>query len=138
MVVTCDLCNGIYKNLKGLRIHRASCEKHYVPIKDHSFLSSTENNQTTGNDVIETVDILSANEILLEHNFEVRPNLPMYPERNDPPRFSYCDINGVDFSKQIDDIYNEIVKWRKNLSKLPSGNTAKVFIKGFNSMIYCN
>ena len=41
------------------------------------------------------------------------------------------DINGIrgeDFITAINNAYNEIFKWRKNLFKLPSGNAAKKFV----------
>ena len=37
-------------------------------------------------------------------------------------------ISGNEFATQIDGIYNQILKWKKNLFKLPSGNAAKKFV----------
>ena len=69
-----------------------------------------------------------ADEFAIDRIPEVVPNLPNYHEST-KPRFSYHDSPGETFANLINDLYNEIVTWKKNLFKLPTGNAAKAFIK---------
>ena len=69
-----------------------------------------------------------ADEFVIDRIPEVVPNLPSYFEST-KPRFSYHDIPGETFANLINDLCNEIVTWKKNLFKLPTGNAAKAFIK---------
>ncbi|XP_066919036.1 uncharacterized protein [Clytia hemisphaerica] len=46
-----------------------------------------------------------------------------------PERFYWGDIKGTDFERLINNSYEKIVYWRKNLFKLPSGRTGKDFIR---------
>ena len=69
-----------------------------------------------------------ADEFVIDRIPEVVPNLPNYHEST-KPRFSYHDSPGETFANLVNDLYNEIVTWKKNLFKLPTGNAAKAFIK---------
>ena len=59
----------------------------------------------------------------------ISANLPEYEEVNAIPTRPYNNINGDDFSEIVDRIYNETVKWRKNLFQVPSGKSGKAFVK---------
>ena len=55
------------------------------------------------------------------------PSLP--PFRPAPSMTSsWGGVSGVDFSKMIDDAYAEVVHWRPNLFKIPSGACGKQFV----------
>ena len=41
---------------------------------------------------------------------------------------SWGDLSGEDFVKDIDDAYAQIVHWRSNLFKVPSGACGKQFV----------
>lgn len=57
------------------------------------------------------------------------PFLPDFQEIDIIPARPCNSIDGQVFASNIADIYNECVKWRKNLFKLPSGGAAKEFVK---------
>ena len=65
---------------------------------------------------IETADILLAEEFVIEQILDVVPNLLSYLENTKPP-FSYHDIPEETFANLINNFYNEIVTWKKNLFK---------------------
>ena len=45
------------------------------------------------------------------------------------PNFRWGDMDGKTFSHSIDRSYEEIVHWRRNLFKIPSGKAGKAFIR---------
>ena len=44
------------------------------------------------------------------------------------PKFRWGDRNGLEFTHAIDLTYKEVVKWKRNLFKLPSGKAGKSFV----------
>ena len=67
----------------------------------------------------------------LSHNAATKiiPNLPSYIRINRIPTNNWRDMTNVDFIRNIDNAYNEIITWRKNIFKIPSGKAVKSFIK---------
>ena len=59
-------------------------------------------------------------------------NLPSYKPIETIPTTSYNGVNGAEFAKTVADIYNETVKWKKNLFQVPSGQHGKAFLKLLN------
>ena len=55
-------------------------------------------------------------------------NLPSYNKTIVLPK-EFWKISGQEFVKVIENSYDEIIKWKKNLFKIPSGKAAKDFIK---------
>jgi hypothetical protein len=53
--------------------------------------------------------------------------LPPFPELAEA-KFQWGERSGVNISKDIDEAYESIVFWRKNLFDLPSGTTGKRFV----------
>ena len=128
MVYTCELCEGNYESLRGLRIYQSSCKKRFIRNNNVKTISLTDGYENVSDAQIETADKLLAGEFFIEQIPEVIPNLPNYPESTNP-RFSYYEIPGETFANLINDLYNEIVTWKKNLFKLPTSIAAKAFIK---------
>ena len=128
MVYICELCEGKYESLRGPRIHQSSYKKRFTGNSNVITTSLTDGCENVSDGQIETSHTLLADEFFIEQIPEVVPNLPNYPESTNP-RFSYHDIPGETFSNLINDLYNEIVTWKKNLFKLPTGSAAKAFIK---------
>ena len=126
MVYTCELCEGNQESLKGLRIHQSSGKKHFI--RNVITRPSADGYENVSNAQIKTASILLADEFVIDRIPEVVPNLPSYLEST-KPRFSYHDIPGETFANLINDLCNEIVTWKKNLFKPPTGNAAKAFIK---------
>ena len=113
MVYTCELCEGNYEFLEGLRIHQSSWKKRFI--RSNNVITTLADGYENVSDAqIETADILLADEFVIERIPEVVPNLRNYPESSNP-RFSYHDIPGETFPNLINDLYNEIVTWKKNL-----------------------
>ena len=79
---------------------------------------------------IETSAIVNTNILSVEReeNLEIFANLPKYECIIPYPLTNWHDFSGKEFVKKIDNIYNEITQWRKNLFKLPTGKAAKAFI----------
>ena len=127
MVYTCKLCEGNYESFKGLRIHQWSCKKRFIRNNNVIATPLADDYENVSDAQIET-DILPADEFVIDRIPEVVPNLSNYPEST-KSRFSYHDIPGETFANLINDLYNEIAAWKKNLFKLPTGNAAKAFTK---------
>ena len=128
MVYTCELRVGNYESLKGLRIHQSPCKKRFIRNNNVITPPLADGYENVSDAQIETTDILLADEFVIERIPEVLPNSPNYPE-NTKSRFSYHDIPGETFANLINGLNNEIITWKKNLFKLPTGNAAKAFIK---------
>lgn len=52
-----------------------------------------------------------------------------FPEIRCPHMFNWGELNGEMFVKQVNEAYEEIVKWKRNIFLLPSGKAGKEFIK---------
>ena len=64
-----------------------------------------------------------------EIEVELKPNLPSCINASSFVKSTTNSLNGHEFVETIHRVYDEIVQWRKNLFKLPSGNPAKLFIR---------
>ena len=58
-----------------------------------------------------------------------QPNLPVYEPIDPDPESCFNNMEGTEFRDVIDNAYEEIIKWRKNLFKLQSGKAGKCFVK---------
>ena len=58
----------------------------------------------------------------------VPSTIPPYKPGQDLSGAKFGDLSGEDIRKMCNVVYDEIVKWRKNLFLLPSGATGKQFI----------
>ena len=58
-----------------------------------------------------------------------QPNLPEFEPIDPDPESCFNNMEGTEFRDVIDNAYEEIIKWRKNLFKLPSGKAGKCFVK---------
>ena len=128
MVHTCDICHRNYSTKHGLCVHRGKCAKRYVSINNGVNGSLNETSPVMTNTQVETSDILEAQEINIEHELTILPNLPTFQKAKEL-NADYCGMTGKEFIKTIDSVYEEIILWRRSLFKLPSGNAAKLFIK---------
>ena len=64
----------------------------------------------------------------------LKPNFPPHTNASSVVLKSTTNsLKGHEFVKTIHSVYGEIVQWRKNLFKLPSGNAAKIFIRELTS-----
>ena len=59
---------------------------------------------------------------MLKLKEEFKPNLPPYTNASSVVKSTPNSLNGHEFVETIPFVYDEIVEWRKNLFKLPSGN----------------
>jgi len=64
-------------------------------------------------------------------------NLPAYAPTSITPTGSYNGISGEDFVTKINQIYDNMVRWRKNLFQVPSGLHGKSFIKLKTDWLKC-
>ena len=87
------------------------------------------------NIVVKTGTIVESEEIGIEIEVELKPNLPPYTNASSVVKFNANNINGYEFVETIQGVYDEIVQWRKNLFNLPSGNAAKMFIQKLTSWL---
>ena len=77
----------------------------------------------------------ATNEIATPANNTLLSNLPSFTPVSKIPR---CEVNkhtGEEFVFLIDNAYEQIIKWRKNLFKLPSGNASKRFINELSTWL---
>ena len=59
----------------------------------------------------------------------IRANLPPFLPVNPIPSHGYNNISGAEFVNFINVIYEEIIKWRKNLFSIPSGQQGRKVIQ---------
>ena len=87
---------------------------------DQSLVTTSQNSRTieTNTDAVED-EIVSRN--------QVECVLPPFSPAN-PPNFTWGEMDGVKVAEDIDRIYSEIVHWRHNVFKIPSGKQGKAFV----------
>ena len=116
MVHMCTLCDRIFKSLRGLNIHQASCKFKQVVISRTNQI--TEEVFVNENIVVETSTIAESEEIDIEIEVELKPNLPPYPNASSVVKYTTNSLNGHELIETIHTVYDEIVQWRKKLFKL--------------------
>ena len=57
------------------------------------------------------------------------PNLPDYEAATKIPNKMYNGVEGTKMKEIVDTLYEIVVRWRKNLFQLPTGQCGKKFIK---------
>ena len=87
------------------------------------------------NVAVETSAIFESEEIDIEIEVDLKPNLPPYTIASRVVKSTTNSLNGHEFVETIHGVYDEIVQWRKNLFKLPSGNAVKMFIRELTSWL---
>ena len=130
MVFTCDNCDRNFTSLRGLNIHRSSCVRNYVNRTQSHYDATLEDDLNYNNEDIETAMIVNMDEILIEREIIITPNLPSYKKCNEIT--SSVTINntpGDRYEHLINSAYNETIFWRKNLFMLPSGKAGKSLIR---------
>ena len=135
MVHMCTLCDGLFKSLRGLKIHQAHCTFKQVVINRINQDVITEEVFVNENITVETSTIVESEEIVIEIEEELKPNLPPYTNAPSIVKSTTNSLNGREFVETIHVVYDEIVQWRKNLFKLHSGNAAKMFIRELTSWL---
>ena len=59
----------------------------------------------------------------------IAADLPAFVEVNRVPDQDIYGMSGAEFVTVIDSAYERMLKWKKNLFKIPSGNASKTFVK---------
>ena len=55
------------------------------------------------------------------------PDLPSYTPVGDP-KFTWSNLSGEEFCEQIHNCYDEMMTWRRNVFKIPSGRQGQSFV----------
>lgn len=51
------------------------------------------------------------------------------------PNFMWVGVDGVSFTGAVDSAYTEVIHWRRNEFKVPSGKTGKAFVAEMNHLL---
>ena len=131
----CNLCDRTFTSRSGLTRHKQSCEKRQHDTSNNSaierILNSEQNIDANDSDHLDVTNDNNTNDVSYSQNLSnsCKPNLPEYTKISFSPKQPCNSVPGAQFVEIVENVYNEIVKWRKNLYKLPSGNSAKLFIR---------
>ena len=137
MVHTCTLCDlyvYFFKSPKGLNIHQTRKFKQIVINRNNQDVIPEEAFMIE-NIVVETNTIVESEEKDIEIEVKLKPNLPPYTDASSIVKSTTNSLNGHEFVETMHRVYDEIVQWRKDFFKLPSGNTAKIFIRELTSWL---
>ena len=93
--------------------------------------SINDSRSTYDDEKIETTTtLLEADVLQIEHENVIQPYLPSFTTAvNLTPDLNINSIPGDVYETQINNAYDEIIKWRKNIFMLPSGKAGKAFIR---------
>ena len=132
MFHTCELCKRKFDSLRGLNIHRGSCKRKKLMYIRRSNGSINDSRSTYDDEKIETTTaLLEADVLQIEHENVIQPYLPSFTTAvNLAPDLNINGITGDVYETEINNAFNEIIKWRKNIFMLPSGKAGKAFING--------
>ena len=135
MVHMCKICNRVFEALRGLNIHYIACKR--KELKSIRCVNNVTIKVTTDeeNVEVETSTILEADFITIETDNILLANIPNYIPDEPYPKKDWHDMTGLQFTQTIDNVYDEIVHWRKNLYKLPSGTAGRSFISLFTNWL---
>ena len=87
------------------------CEKNKEDIKDQSHYDATlEDDLNYNNEDIETAMIVNMDEIIIEREIIITPNLPSYKKGNE-----ITSIPADEFEKLVNSAYDETIFWRKKI-----------------------
>ena len=113
-------------NIISLQFGPAKCNRKYN--KNDSI---NDSRSTYDDEKIETTTaLLEADVLQIEHENVIQPYLPSFTTAvNLTPDLNINGIPGDVYETQINNAYNEIIKWRKNIFMLPSGKAGKAFIR---------
>ena len=114
--ITCPLCQRTFGTLSGLKRHTKSCVKKNSA---HNVASEVEPNSSR-NMTIEQPTIISTEN-----------------RSSQEARTVWGNHSPQDLTQIVNSIYEEIVFWRKNLFKLPSGSAGKRYITEVTHLIDC-
>ena len=81
------------------------------------------------NNSISPDDFIEESTITFQSTESITANLPQYTEINKMPDTPYNNVSPEAFTTAIDEVYEEMVTWRKNLFLVPTGKAGKTFIK---------
>ena len=109
-MIKCEFCHRECKGNRGLKLHQNKCvEKkslHGVPSVDATLVHvNTGSNNANPSDP--------------------RSNLNVLP----------CEDTSQDICSEVNNAYEEIIRWRKNLFDLPKGNAGKKFVAEMNKLV---
>ena len=63
--------------------------------------------------------------------------LPPFKKATEVGSTKWGSLNGPDISPVLESAYNNVVKWKKNIFKVPSGNAGKAYVKETARLINC-
>ena len=111
----CDQCPREFNSLNGLQIHKGKSHKNNnnQVHQQHQQLQRFLEQQRHRNSRVPQ---------------KTEADLPVYSRVEITPQSGCNNRNGADFSQAVSCAYEQIVKWKKNMFKLPSGKAAKEFI----------
>ena len=127
---TCLACNKTFKNSRGLSQHARSCKN-----------KSKENVLKSSN---ETPNVWSTLPTIVKHATTIDTTNALSPPLeagaansavNNCIESNFWLKTADEILNEVSPIYNTIVHWRKNLFKLPSGNSGKAFIAEMTKQI---
>ena len=135
MVYTCSECSRNFESPRGLHIHytRVHDKRNGALITNSGAIQDVNVLALQSN--VETARIVNAEEIPIVQEETNKAYLPPFEPVIRQTTKSFAGIDGHDFIQSIDSIYEEIVQWRKNLFKLPTGNASKTFINELTSWL---
>ena len=110
---TCDRCNKKCKSNAGLKNHQRTC-KATVETVPTAPIAKTPDQPTVENDIQ-----------------QVTTN----NERNEIPMYTWGDYDSIHVIRSIEQIYEKIVYWRRNVFMLPFGKVGKNYIDQTNYIL---
>ena len=135
MAFQCHLCKRHFETTKGRNVHYSSCKR-----KDNYF--NRRVNDGTINGTNEILDIENApGEMTLQPDaprvevFIPNADIPAYVPDIEFPNKNWKNFSGKEFAELITKTYDEVIHWRKNLFKVPSGKAGKDFITELTSWL---
>ena len=138
-------CDRNFTTLRGFNIHRSSCERNYINRIQSHYNVTLENDLNYSNDDIENAMVVNTNEIPIERENIIMPNVqenqttnenqnrstdPQDITQDNNPKLKLGNIKGYQVIKnEIDTAYSKIVKWERNIFELPRGKAGKDIIQ---------
>ena len=122
----CVFCKRPFSSVRGLNIHKASCKS------KPPFSSNVDNVASASASVASaSVGRGSENDLILPPNENIDSGNPEINEAT----FLWGNKSSLEFTRDLNVIYDKIVFYRQNIFKLPSGSAGKEYIRETTRLI---
>ena len=142
---TCNMCKRVLKSVAGLKNHQRTC------LSKTTIINQTNKNKNENNiiNLSHSQIVNNINNIAISaENHALTSHITVISETNVMPKIHHDIIHSsqpvlrelrndtfTEIKHEVNNAYEHIVKWRRNMFTLPKGHAGKLFVKEMSNLI---